>query len=300
MKKRLLLLSLAALLGACTGNRRETRLTSEPSIERAFDIISGTELGKPLMKFLYKNPVLFEYSNAAGLCHKFNLEKGLILLPVEMRGSDLVLAMAIARAAYMYRLYTLTGLEELISEEEELGALFQARLGVEIALMNVDFEKAPGTADLKHDFCTYIMDNSEMAMAQARKRALSADPDCQRPLDTMGGQKIWLNRMRQAINNDTFHQLLYERDQQRVRRGVMSMSDAMKKDARIRAMPAYEAFRYQRTFYDVQNGIFTGFEKVFGEEVRADAAWRAAHKEAIDRAREEFSTCNMQEDAARP
>lgn len=295
MRKTLLLAAAAALLTACAGNRREIRLTSEPSIERAFDILSGTKLGKPLVKFLYKNPVLFEYANTAGLCHKFSLDRGLILLPVEMRGSDLVLAMAIARAAYVYRLYTITGLEEIVSEEEELGALFQARLGVEIALMNADFEKAPGALELKKEFCTYIMDGSRMAMANARTKVLSSDPDCQRPLDTMGGQKIWLDRMRQALNNDTFHQLLHDRDLQRVRRGVMTMSDAMKRDARIRAMPAYEAFRYQRTFYDAQSGIFDAFEKTWREELKLDADWREANKEEIDRAREEFSTCNMSE-----
>ncbi|OGS11738.1 MAG: hypothetical protein A2285_01920 [Elusimicrobia bacterium RIFOXYA12_FULL_57_11] len=297
MKKNLILAACLFLLSACTGNRRDIRLTSEPSIERAFDIISGTALGKPLMKFLYKNPVMFEYSNTAGICHKFALQKGAIFVPVEMRGSDLVLALSIARAAYIYRLYLLTGLEEIISEEEELGALFQARLGLEINLVNGDFEKAENAAGLKSNFCSYIMEQSRYTMAQARKEALSQDPDCQRPLDTLAGQQLWLGKMRQAMNNDNFNQLLYERDLQRVRRGTLTMSEAMKNDARSRAMPTYETYRFQRTFYDYQSAVFSNFTEIYYRELKEDQAWRQAHKADIDRARAEFSDCNMPETA---
>lgn len=293
MKKTILLPLLLIFFSACAGTRPEIRLTSEPSIERAFDLISATRQGKPLMKFLYEHPVLFEYSNTAGVCHKFNLNRGLIFLPVEMRGSDLVLALALARAADIYRLGTITGMEEIVSEEEELSALFQARLGVEIGLTTEDFKKAPGAAEIRHDFCAYVMETSRHAMAEARIRALSTDPDCQRPLDTLASQRIWLEKMRQAMNDDTFQQLLYERDLQRVHRGVMTMPEAMKNDARIRALPSYETFRYQRTFYDTQAVIFTDFDKAIKRELAEDESWRAAHKEELEKTRADFVECNM-------
>jgi len=293
MKKMVFIFAGLCFLSACAGSRREILLTSEPSIERAFDIITGTTLGKPLMKFLYKNPVLFEYSNTAGLCHKFSLEKGLIHLPAEMRGSDLVLALAIARAAYIYRLYLLTGLDEIISEEEELGVLFMSRMAVEINLVKGDFEKAGNASAVKKDFCTYIMDQSAYAMAQVREDALAQNPDCQRPLETLAGQRAWLREIRQAVTGNIFSQLLYERDLRRVRRGTLPMGAAMKNDASVRGMPAYETYRFQRTFHDDQNAIFTNFEKVYRGEINEDAAWRLAHTADIDRARNEFSDCNM-------
>lgn len=293
MKRTAFLFASLCFLTACAGNRRDIRLTSEPSIERAFDIISQTKLGKPLVKFLYQHPVMFEYSNTAGICHKFSLKKGMIYMPVEMRGSDLVLALAIARAAYIYRLYLLTGLDEIISEEEELAVLYQSRLGLEINLVSGDLEKAGNAAALKRDFCTYIMDRSGYAMAQARKEALAQNPDCQRPLETLAGQRVWLGKIRQAVSDNNFPQLLYERDLQRVRRGTMAMSEAMKNDAAVRGMPSYETYRFQRTFYDDQNSIFSNFEKIYKSEIKEDQGWRDAHKEDIDRARSEFSDCNM-------
>jgi hypothetical protein len=293
MKKNSLLFACLCLLTACAGRGGEVRLTSEPSIERAFDIISETGLGKPLLKFLYKNPVLFEYSNTSGICHKFALKKGMIFLPVEMKGSDLVLALALARAAYIYRLYVLTGLEEIISEEEELAALYQARLALEINLVNADFEKAENASSMKRNLCSYIMHPSAYAMSQARKEALGQDPDCQRPFETFSSQQTWLGKIRKAVNDDNFPQLLNERDLLLVRKGALTMAEAMKNDATVRALPAYETYRFQRTFYDDQTTIFSTFEKTYKREIKEDELWRRAHQTELDRAQAEFSDCNL-------
>jgi hypothetical protein len=293
MKKAALLLAPLLALSACSAGRPDLRLTSEPSIERAFDIIASVPKGRELVKFLSKHPVAFEYANTAGLCHKFALKKGVIYLPTAYRGSDLVLALAIARAAHIYRLHKLSGLDEIISEEEELGALFQARLGVELNLVSADFRKAGGAPGIKNDFCTYVLENSAYAMAQARRAALASDPDCQRPLDTLENQRVWLEKTRKAINDETFYQLLYERDMARVRKGSMPMSEAMKNDSIVRALPTYEVYRFQRTFYDKQTDIFTRFLRLYDEETKYDAQWRAARQEELGLAREEFSDCNL-------
>jgi hypothetical protein len=291
--RRLLPLSLC-LLAACAGARQDIRLTSEPSIERAFDILQGTPEGKPLMKFLYRNPLRFEYSNTPGLCYKFSLKTGKILIPEDYKSSDLLLALTAARAAHIYRLGKETGLDEIIAEEEELAALFQARLAVEINVVEKDFPAAARhAAAMKADFCAYVLESSRYAMRQARKEALAADADCQRPLETLEAQRVWLEKARKAINEENFYQLVYERDMDKVRKGAMPMSEAMRKDARLRALPSYEVYRYQRTFYDKQTDIFRRFEKAYAGETAADEAWRASHKDDLDRAREEFSACGL-------
>ncbi|HAU90204.1 MAG TPA: hypothetical protein DCW72_08305 [Elusimicrobia bacterium] len=293
MKTYPILLTAALALAGCAGTRPDVRLTSEPSIERAFDIIASVPEGKSLMKFLRKSPVRFEYANTPGLCHKFALKSGQIFMPAGYKGSDLVLALAIARAAQIYRLSAQSGLEEIISEEEELGSLFQARIALEINLVAADFAKAGGAPEIKTDFCTYVLETSRYAMAQARREALTADADCQRPLETLENQRVWLEKTRKAINDETFYQLLYERDQARVKKGSMTSSEAMKRDAAVRALPTYEVYRFQRTFYDDQNEVFKRFARLYAAEVARDAAWRAAHQAEIDRARTEFSDCDM-------
>ncbi len=293
MKGKLALLALCLFAAACAGKRRDIRLTSEPSIERAFDIIQGTSQGKPLMKFLYRNPLRFEYSNTPGLCYKFSLDTGKILIPLDYKSSDLLLALTVARAAHIYRLAKESGMSEVIAEEEELGALLQARLAVEINVVDSDFPRGSPAAAMKPAFCSYVLENSRYAMSQARNEALTADANCQRPLETLENQRAWLEKARKAINEENFYQLIYERDMALVRKGSLPLIEAMRKDARLRALPTYEVYRYQRTFYDKQTDIFRRFEKAYAREIAEDAAWRAAHKEDLDRARLEFSACGL-------
>lgn len=293
MKKRLLLLAPLLLLAACAAGRREIRLTSEPSLERALDALDRSQQGRSLVRFLLKHPVSLEYSNTAGRCTKFALDKRKVYVSPDYKPSDPVLALAVGRAAYIYRLYLESGLDEIISEEEELSALFQARLGVELGVVSADFAKAGGAAELKNAHCAYLLESSGYAMQQARKEALSSDVACQRPLDTMENQRVWLEKTRQAINDETFYQLLYERDLARVKKGAIPMSTAMRNDATLRAMPTYEIYRYQRSFYDKQSDIFTRFAALYSSEIRQDAVWRESRREEIDLAREEFSDCGL-------
>jgi hypothetical protein len=295
MIKRLLLLTPFLLLAAGAGRRAEVRLTSEPSIERALDVLGSVPQGRPLLKFLYKNPVRFEYSNTAGLCAKYAFKNHTILLPLAYRDSDQVLALALARAGFIYRVYVETGLEEIISEEEELAALYQARVALELNMANADFARTKGAAGIKNDLCAYVLESSRYAMAQARKEALTPDTNCQRPLETLQNQRVWLEKTRQAINDENFYQLMYDRDLQRVKKGSMPYNEAMKNDAVLRGLPTYDVYRYQRTFYDRQSDLFSNFEKAYAREIELDAAWRADHQGAIDAAREEFSACGLPE-----
>ncbi len=291
--RRLFYPAAAALLCGCATARPDVRLTSEPSIERAMDLLNATPDGKDMMHFLNEHPVDFEYSNTPDRCDRFLLHSGRIYIPEDYRDHDLIAALDIARAAYIYRLWKESGLDEVISEEEELGALFQARLAVELKLTNADFARAGGKTEIKNDLCAYLLEGSSYAMELARKEALTEDTACQRPLETLENQKVWLEKTRQAIDDQTFYQLLYDRDLARVRKGSMTMAEAMKRDAEMRALPLYEVYRYQRSFYDDQNEVFSRFEKLFKSAVRSDAEWRRARKRDLDASSEEFSACEL-------
>ncbi len=292
-RSRLAAAAAALLLSGCAGQRREISLTGEPSIERAFDLLATARDGRPLLKFLRKRPVRFEYANTPGLCHKFSLDTGTIYLPPEYRASDKVLALALARAAEVYRLYVYTGLREPIAEEEEISALLQARLAVELGVTNEDFDRVKGPDPVKASFCAYVLGGTRYAMEQARRRALSSDPDCQFPLDTVENQRLWLERIRKSLDDGSFYQLLQDRDLLRVKRGTLTMAEAMKNEAALRGLPAYEVYRYQRTFYDTQSDIVARMEKARAAAVREDERWRAARKGILEQVREEFSACPL-------
>lgn len=276
---------------------RNFYFTSEPSIERAVDILETTPEGRKLMRFIKKNPVTFEYAGTAGVCHHFSLKNPktrVIFLPEEYKKSDKILAMGIARAAQIYKLYIQSNLDEIISEEEEIGMLFQARLGVAINVTTDDFAKVPEAYEMKHEFCSYVLENSKHALAQTRYIAQSSFPACQRPLENIVKQKIWLENMRAAINNDTFYQVLANRDRRRVRQGLITETQASGNLATLRAMPAYELTRYERTFYDEQKYHFNAFENLYNKYVKEDASWRSGNTKRINEIASDFAECDIE------
>lgn len=283
----------ALLAAAACLPKASVKFTSEPSIERALDVLNSTPEGKSLLRFLQRHPVRFEYANTPGLCHKFSLKTGDIFLPMEFKNSDAFLALVLARAAYIYRLYSLSGMDEIVSEEEEVAALFQARLGLAINLTDKDFEQNKYASQLRSEFCTYIMEGSVSATLLARTAALAPDADCQRPLETMQTQRAWLDKTKEAIEGESFFTLMYERDLHLVKKGAMTITMAMKRDADLRALPRYEIYRHQRSFYDKQSAVFGRLEKLYQTALREDAAWRVSFQADLYKAREEFSACNL-------
>lgn len=283
-----------SLICGCVNHKRENViLTSEPSMERALDILSTTSDGKKLVKFLMKNPVLFEYSNTEGDCHKFNLKDRRIYLSRNLRQSDFLLALEIARSGYVYKLYLLSGLDHIVSEHEEIASLFQSRMALQLNVVSPDFENAEYAKEMFTEFCTYIMEGPTEAMQSARNHALSSSPECQRPLETLDSELAWLKKVRQATNEENLYQLMYERDLQKVRKGFLNMSDAIKNNAIIKALPTYEIYRFQRSFYDSSMEKFSKIKKAQEIALKEEENWFNSHQEIIQRARNEFSNCNL-------
>ncbi|HBE87975.1 MAG TPA: hypothetical protein DDW67_02415 [Elusimicrobia bacterium] len=297
MKRLPILLASLLPLASCSGSRRAApSLTPEPAIERAFDVLSTAKEGKKLISFLEKNPVSFEFANVEAPCPRYEFGRGRIYLRREFKGSDAMLALALARAAQVYRFHRLAGIESPTAEQEELAALFQARIGLQVRLVNQDFETDdPGVKEIKSAFCAYLHEGQRYAMQKARASALVTEQWCGRPFETLGSLESWLERTKEAVRDETLFTLLYERDLQRVRRGQITMADAMRNDANFRAMPLYEINRFQRMFYDTENEKVSRAVKLYRELTREDASWRAGHAGDITRAREAFATCGMKD-----
>lgn len=289
----LYLLLSTVFTGCVTPKKAGMLLTSEPSMERAIDILSTSSDGERLVKFLVKNPVLFEYSNTEGDCHKFDLAARRIYLSRNLKDSELLLTLAIARAGYVYKLYLLSGLDRTVSEHEEIASLFQSKITLQMNAVSQDFENAEYAREMYTEFCTYIMEGPKEAMQSVRNHVLSSAPECQRPLDTLDSELAWLEKIKQAVNEENLFQLLYERDLQKVRKGILTMSNAIKNDARIRAFPTYELYRYQRSFYESNKEKFSKIKKTREMAQREEENWFSSHQDVIQRARMEFSNCNL-------
>lgn len=297
MKKLLFFIfSFAFIASGCSSSL--SYLTSEPSIERSLDIIESSKDGRELVKFLEKNPVQFEYAETSGICHHFSLKdkkKKLIFIPEEYRQSSKILAMAILRAAHIYRMYSITGLDEIISEEEELAMLRQMQFGVMLGLTRKDFDSVPEAYEMKKEFCAYVLEDSEQALAITRHTVQTAMPACQRPLENIVKQEIWLENMKRSIDDDTFHQVLANRDRRRVEQGLITDSQAAENSAKLRALPSYELTRYERTFYDDKTANFRAFNLMYKKELAIDAAFRRSNEAAIYELATDFAECDLEQ-----
>ncbi|MBP5286616.1 MAG: hypothetical protein J6Z08_01805 [Elusimicrobiales bacterium] len=297
MKKNLFLLLCFSFL-ACACSSPLAYLTSEPSIERSLDVIESTKDGKALVKFLEKNPVQIEYAETAGICHHFSLKNEkhrMIFVPEEYRRSDKLLAMAVLRAAHIYRYYMQTGLDEIIAEEEELAMLRQMHLGVELGVVKEEFDLVPEAYEMKREFCAYLLEDSREALAQTRHIVQTAMPACQRPLENIVKQEIWLDSMIKSINDDTFHQVLANRDRRRVNQGLITDSQAAENSAKLRALPSYELTRYERTFYDDKKANFRAFNEMYAAEIASDSSFRRANAERIFLMATDFAECDIEQ-----
>lgn len=295
MKRLPALLAAVLTLASCSGNRRPApSLTTEPAIERAFDVLATAKEGKKLIAFLEKNPVSFEFANVEAPCPRYEFERGKIYLRREFKGSDTMLALALARAAQVYRFHALTKLDSPTAEQAELGALFQARIGLQVSLVDADFKTDdPGVKEIKSAFCTYLHEGQRYAMRKARTSALETEQWCGRPFETLDSLETWLERTKEAVRDQTLFTLLYERDLRRVRRGQITMADAMRNDARFRAMPLYEINRFQRMFYDTERRKVSRALRLYSDLKEEDSDWRESNAGKITRAREAFAACGM-------
>jgi hypothetical protein len=181
-------------------------------------------------------------------------------------------------------------------EYEELAALFQARIGLQISLVNSDFEsQEAGVPAIKSAFCSYLHEGQIYSMRQARTAAISDEPWCGRPFITLNGLADWIQETRIAVEEGTLFNLLYERDMLRVKKGQITVAQAMRNDANFRSMPLFDITRSQRIFFDSQKLIMKNSLRLYKERLAEDTAWRNKHAEDIMRAREAFSTCGMQD-----
>ena len=272
-------------------------LSSEQSIQTSFKTIASYQEGQKLVNFLAKHPIQFEYADTAGMCHHFSLRNGkrrLIFVPEEFRASKKLLAMALYRAANIYRMYVQTGVEEIIAEEEEVAMLRQMHMGVLMDLTKEEFDLVPQATELKQEFCTYVLENSEEALAKTRYFVQTPMPACQRPLENIVKQEIWLKNMRHAISDDTFHHLMADRDKRRVAQGRITDSQAARTSANLLGMPNYEMTRYERTFFDDRNSNFTAFNQIYLKELYNDISFRRDHADRIYKIATDFAECDLE------
>jgi hypothetical protein len=112
-------------------------------------------------------------------------------------------------------------------------------------------------------------------------------------VETLRSLRTWLDETRAAVDSETFFQLMKARDLEKVRKGALTINEAMRNDADLRAMPAYETYRYQRNMFEHQAGTFSQLDAMYRKALRDDAQWRDSNEALLQKAREDFASCGL-------
>ena len=114
---------------------------------------------------------------------------------------------------------------------------------------------------------------------------------CELPLESIISQRAWFSSIKDAMQNDTFFDLMYRKDMIRVKKGAITQAEAIKNDATLRSKPIYEVYRDQRSYYDISMEKIDKFDAYYKKEISKDTQWRLKHKDDIENARYELNSC---------
>ena len=280
---------------SCSGKKAVKEITLEPSIERVLEEFETSPEYSYLVKFIKKRRARLEFDeNPSMNCVRYDYANGRITIPRKYKESDLFLTLETLKALYIWKTHITFGLEEFLAEEEVLATAQQMHyiLALRSDAGNKIFEDEKFIREkLKKEFCSYTILNTQMMSNLIRLRTSVINNDCGLPLETVMTQRSWAYKIKEAMQNEKFFDLMYEKDLLKVRRGLLTMADATRNNAMLRSKPLYEIYRDQRSYYDVSLDKIDKFEKFYKKELEKDKEWRLAHKDEIENARYEFTSC---------
>jgi len=280
----------ALLFSGCAYSLKSPAISSEPSLERAVEILEANKESAAVINFIEKKGVRFEYSNLAGYCDTYNLKHKVIFIPEEYRASDKLLALAVAKAAMVYYIYSKTDINEILTEEDEAGALFQFRIAALLGLKESDFV-TPASEKTKCEYSAYLVEGTKYALNRVRAGAAERNVACQRPYNSIAKEKSRLGRLRAESGKNTFYELLFDRNKERAMQGIITFPDMMKQDSQIRSVPHIELARYSDAFFNEADKSFSAIQKEYSKLLKKDAEMRDRDAARILRLRDDFLDC---------
>jgi len=280
------------LLNSCV-KKNLKEITTEPSIERIIDTIEKTRNFSYLAKYIQKNPAKIEYIEDKDInCILYDFKNQKIMIPRNYKNSEIFLTLQVLKAIYIWKIHNEYKLDELLVEEEILGTLNQIYYIME---SNYPYDLLGKDKffnnNLKKEFCLYITMNTQITTHYITNKNSIINNKCELPLESIISQRAWFSSIKEAMQNDNFFDLMYQRVMLKVKRGKLTYAESIKNDATLRSKPIYEVYRDQRSFYDISMEKIDKFETYYKNEINKDTQWRLKHKDDIENAKYELNSC---------
>lgn len=279
-------------IAACSSSYKKKNRVIEPSINSALDEISRYTPARPYISFFKNRPARIDFKDDKYICSSYDFKNGIILLPRQLDNSPEALKLEILKGLYLWKVHNDYKLEALMVEEAELAEIKAIEYFFELGVKNDTLSRDFGlNTVIGKGLCTLITMNSKIFLNYTNNKYISNVSACGWPLETLNKQKIWFSRLKESIEDGSFIQLMYESDMDKVKRGLMSESDASRNAAILRSKPLYEIYRQERGYSDISLERLKKFQKEYAREKENFFLWEKTHASDIENARYEYTIC---------
>ncbi len=293
MGKKCLVIFLVAFISAgCSTSYKKKNRIVEPSISSALKEISRSKIALPYISFFKKKPARIDFKNDENFCSLYDLKSGIILISQKLQSSPYALQIEIMKSLVIWKLHNEYKLDHLMVEEAQLAEIkaieYFFDLGIKAEDFNSDYSFQLFYAPA---LCRFITINGKIFLNYTQNKYLLNKPACNLPLETLNRQKTWFSKLKESLSDGSFIQLMYKDDQEKVRLGLLSESDAARNAAILRSKPLYEIYREQRGYSEISLEKLKKFQKEYEKEIKLFLLWEKNHYLDIEDARYDYNFC---------
>lgn len=294
MRISLISLILIFFFQACASKKYTSKnRIIEPAVNAALSDLSSYKPALPYISYFKKNPARIDYKDDNYLCSSYDFKNGIILIPRQLDSSPESLKIEILKGLYLWKTHREYRLEELMNEEAVLSETLALRYFFDLGLKNENLLKDTALNKLmKRNVCVFISMNGKIFLNHVQNKYLSSLPACGWPLESVSKQKIWFDRLKKSLSDGSFVQLMYESDLEKVKKGLISQSEASRNAALMRSKPSYELYREYRGYSDLSIEKLSKFEKEYFKGLENFFLWEKKYSSEVENARYEYSVCS--------
>ncbi|MDD4004627.1 MAG: hypothetical protein PHW69_05420 [Elusimicrobiaceae bacterium] len=281
----LVLCGFMAVFAACasSGKKPDNGVNFIPSLERALEIMGQTKGGHELADYLWDHPVPVTYAQLAGPWPKYDPVIKQIFLPRDIKENDYLVMLALARAIEVYRICDTLGLDEIIVETEQIAALGEMELAIEVGLKEREGEDSLPGQKLLDEFCSFMVEGADGLTDKVRGDCLALHPEYNRPYKSVDAYEKWLRQTKEALDGGTLNQLMLKRDRDLVRRGEITTADADKNASAFASLEPRQIYRQYNDMYIQGMEKMGRLKRLYQKRISRDKSWRKKNEAAISR-----------------
>jgi len=264
-----------------------------PSMERAIEILNETADGRELSDYLHAHPIPITYAQLPAPWPQYDPQVKQLFLPKELKDNDYLVALALMRGIETYRLCETLRLDEIMLEVDQIAAIREMQMIIELGLENKEGENSASGRQMLDEACSYMIGGPRALAEKVKSDALSPlRPDYGRYYRPASVKLSWLRQIKTALDANTLPQVMQKFDRDRVRRGEITMADADKNAMEFRSMDLRQMYRKYDDLYLHGTKSLDNLEKEYEKRLAAAADWHDKYRKAVARQLARTTYCN--------